>query len=97
MLYEVITDKASGSSVPFDIAEVHFEQNVTDGDVEVVFEVNAGDEAVAQCLDPHQPGFGPLLGCRGAPVSVDIEPSMRARSDAGIFLRAPVDESYNFV
>jgi len=41
-------DNASGSSVPFDIAEVHFEQNVTDGDVEVVFEVKAGDKGLAK-------------------------------------------------
>lgn len=40
--------KASGSSVPFALAEVHFEQNVTDGDVEVVFEVKAGDEGLAK-------------------------------------------------
>lgn len=38
----------SGSSVPFALAEVHFEQNVTDGDVEVVFEVKAGDEGLAK-------------------------------------------------
>jgi len=44
----LVASNASGSSVPFDIAEVHFEQNVTDGDVEVVFEVNAGDEGLAK-------------------------------------------------
>jgi hypothetical protein len=40
--------KTSGSSVPFALADIHFEQNVTDGDVEVVFEVKAGDEGLAR-------------------------------------------------
>lgn len=33
---------------PFAIASVHFEQNATDGDVEVVFEVKGGDEGLAK-------------------------------------------------
>jgi hypothetical protein len=37
----------SGSSVPFSAANVRFEQNATDGDVEVVFEVKGGDEGLA--------------------------------------------------
>jgi hypothetical protein len=40
--------KASGPSAPFAVASVHFEQNATDGDVEVVFEVKGGDEGLAQ-------------------------------------------------
>jgi hypothetical protein len=34
---------------PFSVARVHFEQNATDGDVEVVFEVN-GHEGIAKLL-----------------------------------------------
>jgi len=41
-------DKQSGLPVPFEVASVHFEQNATDGDVEVVFEVEGGDEGVAK-------------------------------------------------
>ena len=37
-----------GSSKPFDVAKVNFEQNATDGDVEVVFEVKGGDEGLAK-------------------------------------------------
>ncbi len=37
----------SGSSQLFAVANVHFEQNVTDGDVEVVFEVMGGDKGLA--------------------------------------------------
>ena len=33
---------------PFAIASVHFEQNATDADVEVVFEVRGGDEGLTQ-------------------------------------------------
>ncbi|MGB5848910.1 MAG: hypothetical protein WBH40_10510 [Ignavibacteriaceae bacterium] len=40
------TDKESGNIVPFAVAEVQFEQNATDGDVEVVFEVKGGDEGL---------------------------------------------------
>ena len=40
--------KESGPSVPFAVARVHFEQNATDGDVEVVFEVKGGDEGLAK-------------------------------------------------
>jgi hypothetical protein len=32
---------------PFAVASVHFEQNATDGDVEVVFEAKGGDEGLA--------------------------------------------------
>ena len=38
--------KTSSSSAPFALAKVHFEQNVTDKDVEVVFEVQGGDEGL---------------------------------------------------
>jgi hypothetical protein len=34
--------------VPFAVARVHFEQNVTDGDAEVVIEVNGGDTGLAK-------------------------------------------------
>lgn len=34
------------STVPFSVASVHYEQNATDGDVEVVFQVKGGDEGL---------------------------------------------------
>jgi hypothetical protein len=37
----------SPTAVPFEVASVHFEQNATDGDVEVVFQVKGGDEGLA--------------------------------------------------
>ena len=40
--------KDSGRSVPFAVASVRFEQNATDGDAEVVFEVKGGDEGLAK-------------------------------------------------
>ena len=40
--------KDSSSPSPFAIASVHFEQNATDGDVEVVFEAKGGDEGLAK-------------------------------------------------
>jgi hypothetical protein len=40
--------KESGPSGPFAVARVHFEQNATDGDVEVVFEVKGGDAGLAK-------------------------------------------------
>jgi hypothetical protein len=40
--------KESGPSVPFAVASVHFEQNATDGDAEVVFEVKGGKEGLAK-------------------------------------------------
>jgi hypothetical protein len=40
--------KESGQSVPFAGASVHFEQNATDEDVEVVFKVDGGDEGLAR-------------------------------------------------
>lgn len=43
------TGKQAGpSSVPFAVASVHFEQNATDKDVEVVFEVAGGAKGVAK-------------------------------------------------
>jgi len=33
---------------PFGVARVHFEQNATDGDVEVIFEAKGGDEGLAK-------------------------------------------------
>jgi hypothetical protein len=35
-------DNESDTSMPFDTANVYFEQNATDGDVEVVFKVSGG-------------------------------------------------------
>lgn len=40
--------KESRSSVPFAVSSVHLEQNATDGDMEVVFEVKGGDEGLAK-------------------------------------------------
>lgn len=40
--------KESGSSVPFEVASVHLEQNATDGDAEIVFEVKSGKEGLAK-------------------------------------------------
>jgi hypothetical protein len=42
------TDKEYASSIPFDTASVYFEQNATDGDVEVVFKVSGGDVGLAR-------------------------------------------------
>lgn len=41
-------DKKSSKPLPFDEANIRFEQNATDGDVEVVFEIKAGDEGLAE-------------------------------------------------
>lgn len=41
-------DKASGGSAPFAVASVFLEQNATDGDAEVVFEVKGGKEGLAK-------------------------------------------------
>lgn len=38
----------STADAPFALARVHFEQNATDGDVEVVFEVKGGDEGLTR-------------------------------------------------
>ena len=44
-----IGDKdATATDAPFAAASVRFEQNVTDADVEVVFEITAGDEGVGK-------------------------------------------------
>ena len=40
--------KESGPSGPFAVASVHFEQNATDGDAEVVFKVKGGDAGLAK-------------------------------------------------
>lgn len=42
------TGKAPQVDETFPVASVHFEQNATDGDAEVVFVVNGGDEALAK-------------------------------------------------
>jgi hypothetical protein len=39
---------ASSPTTPFTVANVHFEQNATDGDVEVVFEAKGGAEGLAR-------------------------------------------------
>ena len=41
-------EKPSDPAAPFAIAQVHFEHNATDGDVEVVFEVKGGHEGLAK-------------------------------------------------
>ena len=51
-----------------------------------------GDDAVAVRLDAHQPGFGSLLGRGRVALAVDHEAAMRAGTDAGIFVIAPIDE-----
>ena len=51
-----------------------------------------GDEAMPVVLDAGEPSLRALFGRGCMPVAVDIEPAMRARPDAGIFVRAPVDE-----
>jgi len=40
----------AGESQPFELARVQFEQNATDGDVEVVFEAQAGVEGLASLV-----------------------------------------------
>ncbi len=40
--------KESGSAAPFAVASVYFEQNATDGDVEVVFRVQGGKDGLAK-------------------------------------------------
>ncbi|RMD96832.1 MAG: hypothetical protein D6814_10675, partial [Calditrichaeota bacterium] len=39
---------AQGQTLPFAQANAHFEQNITDGDVEVVFEIKAGDDGLTR-------------------------------------------------
>ena len=51
-----------------------------------------GFDPVSERLRAHQPGLRPLRGRGGAALGSDIKPAVRARSDAGIFVRAPVDE-----
>jgi hypothetical protein len=41
-------EKDSSSAVPFPIASVHFEQNATDGDAEIVFKVKGGKEGLVK-------------------------------------------------
>ena len=43
-------------------------------------------------LHAHQPAFRPPLGFRRIAASAEVEPAMRARSDAGIFVAAPIDQ-----
>lgn len=40
--------KEPAPPVSFEVASVHFEQNVTDGDAEVVFEVNSGNDGLTR-------------------------------------------------
>jgi len=44
------SNKITSSSEPFDNVEVYFEQNATDGDAEVVFKVQAGDNGMIKLL-----------------------------------------------
>jgi len=41
---------SGGADVPFETASVRFEQNATDGDVEVVFEIKGGDEGLTKLV-----------------------------------------------
>ena len=50
------------------------------------------DQAVACRLHAHQPAFRALVGFGRVAAAVDIEPAMRARPDAGIFVAAPIDQ-----
>ena len=38
------------AAASFQVASVHFEQNATDGDVEVVFEVKGGEEGLTELI-----------------------------------------------
>jgi hypothetical protein len=40
----------SAATIPFPVAFVQFEQNATDGDVEVVFEVKGGDDGLTELV-----------------------------------------------
>ena len=51
-----------------------------------------GDRAVAERLDPHQPGFGLFLGHGGVAAAVDVDPAVGAGTDAGVFVGAPVNQ-----
>src|SRR5262249_8323391 len=50
------------------------------------------DDAMAIRLDPHEPGFRTLLGRGGVALAANVEAPVRARTDARIFVAAPVDE-----
>ena len=50
------------------------------------------DNTVAITLDAVEPSLRPLLRCRGAAASADVEPTVSPRADAGIFVIAPIDE-----
>lgn len=43
-------DSKSAAAAPFPIASVHFEQNATDGDMEVVFQVKGGVDGLAELI-----------------------------------------------
>src|ERR1019366_2543703 len=62
--------------------------------VGALFAVEAivGDDAVAVCLDAHQPRLGALFGCDRMPDAAEIEAAMCAGTDTGIFLAAPVNQ-----
>src|SRR5258706_15384810 len=47
---------------------------------------------MSERFHPRKPGSRRLVGRGGAALGRDLEPTMRARSDAGIFVRAPVNE-----
>lgn len=90
-------DKASGASAPFDEASVHFEQNATDGDAEVVFAVSGGEEGLAKLtvvspdghtiIDFTAPNASPL-GIRHfdleSPEPPDVE-SLKAAYPEGVY------------
>ena len=45
-----ISETEFAETNPFPTASVHFEQNATDGDVEVVFKIKAEDEGLSELL-----------------------------------------------
>src|SRR5262249_61671689 len=51
-----------------------------------------GDEAVAFLLHAREPTFRALFRRGGVAVAVDVEPAVRARPDAGIFMHTPINE-----
>ena len=68
-LFLILNGSARGAEaqpaapVPFPVASVHMEQNVTDGDMEVVFQVKAGQEGLAE-LSVVSPDGRPVVAFR---------------------------------
>src|SRR3989304_4358433 len=58
--FAVLARAQPDSSKPFPVAHVRFEQNATDGDVEVVFEVTGRSEGLSK-LKVHSPDGRPTV------------------------------------